>query len=141
VSRGGAAVGVDAERIDPRNDVVRLKVAAPGDVVPIRSARPGAEATLLFACKEAAFKAHRGVTPVLRDYRVRAGRNGFRVGLDRPGGRELTLWPSLTGTLALAFCQDRPEPPQWRWAAPVQVLAALEADTGRRRIECHTQSY
>jgi 4'-phosphopantetheinyl transferase len=138
VSRRGTAVGVDAERIDPRNDAVRLRVTGPGDVVPIRSGRPGAEATLLFACKEAAFKAHRAATPVLRDYRVRARRDGFGVGLDRPGGRELTLWPSLTGTLALAFCQDRPEPPCWRWAAPAQVLAALQADTGRReKSECH----
>lgn len=142
VSRGGTTLGVDGETIDPRNDVVRLKVAGPDDVVPIRSARPGAEATLLFACKEAAFKAHRGATPVLRDYRVRistSGRRGFGVRLDRPGGRELALWPSLTGTLALAFCQDRPEPPRWRWTAPTQVLAALDVKTGRRdESECYS---
>lgn len=139
VSPGGTAVGVDAERIDQDNDLVRRKVEGPRDLVPIRSTRPGAEATLLFACKEAAYKAYRGASPVLRDYRVSADRGGFGIGLDRPGGRELTLWPALTGTLALAFCQDRPEPPRWRRVLPARVLTELRAEMGGREdSECHS---
>jgi 4'-phosphopantetheinyl transferase EntD len=122
VARGGTSLGVDAERIDPRNDALRPRLTGPGEVIPIRSERPGAEATLLFTCKEAAFKAHRGATPVLRDYRVQAGRDGFQVGLS---DHEFVLWPSLTGKLALAFCQNRPEPPRRLRADPALVLAAL----------------
>jgi 4'-phosphopantetheinyl transferase EntD len=133
VALGVVAVGVDVEPVDERNDMILRRVAHADDHVPIRSRRPGAEATLLFTCKESAFKTLRGSSPVLRDYRISRVPTGLRVHLARASASELFLWPLLTSRLAIAFCSDRAGPPLWRRMSPARVLATLVDHGARER--------
>lgn len=59
-------LGADIEPRDEGNAVLIPMISVAGDQVP-----PGTDPTLLFACKEAAYKAWRGLAPVLSGYQVR----------------------------------------------------------------------
>jgi 4'-phosphopantetheinyl transferase EntD len=113
----GEALGVDVEEAGACDDALLARVSAPGEV------RQGpAMATHGWARKEAAFKACRGVPPVLTCYRL-AG--SARV---VASGRALATWTASLPGAVLATAGTDPRPPSLRVLDAQAVVAMVSGD-------------
>lgn len=115
-------LGVDVEPRDEANAILVPMISGPGDQVP-----PGTDPTLLFACKEAAYKACRGRCPVLSGYPVRMTGNVITAACRRAPELRVRCWTAGTAIVtaagpAAAFAREpRVERP------PVPALLSLLA--------------
>lgn len=102
----GDALGVDVEEAGACDDALLARVSGPGET------RPGpATATHGWARKEAAFKACRGVPPVLTCYRLAGSGRVVASGGAAQADRALATWSaSLPGAVLAAASTDPRRP-------------------------------
>jgi len=101
-------VGVDVERVDERNAPLLRRILAAGEERP-----PDHLASLLFACKEAAFKACRGAPSRLADYQVRlhSGQPAMILPVGTPSRGVLRAWIREVDTRVLVTVSPSRLPP------------------------------
>ena len=102
----GDALGIDVEEAGACDDALLARVSGPGET------RPGpATATHGWARKEAAFKACRGVPPVLTRYRLAGSGRVVASGGAAQADRALATWSaSLPGAVLAAASTDPRRP-------------------------------
>ena len=125
----GDALGVDVEEADACDDTLLARVSGPGET------RPGpAMATHGWARKEAAFKACRGVPPVLTWYRLAGSGRVVASGGAAQADRALATWSATLPGAVLAAASTDPRPPLLRVLdAQAAVTMMMPGQPGRRR--------
>jgi 4'-phosphopantetheinyl transferase EntD len=136
-----AAVGVDIEPVDRRNDVLLRRILAAGDWDVVRRIPAEVRSSVVVSAKESALKAHRGHSLSLRDYRL-ARREDGRLTARLPGMRppdlgppdlcppDLCLWPRVTSGIVTVLCAPASQLPEWRSVTPADVVGCLRATSG-----------
>jgi hypothetical protein len=124
----GHALGVDIEEAGACDDTLLARVSGPGET------RPGpAMATHGWARKEAAFKACRGVPPVLTCYRLAGSGRVVASGDAARADRVLAAWSASLPGAVLATAGTDPRPPLLRVLdAPAAVTMMMPGLPGRR---------
>jgi hypothetical protein len=114
------ALGIDIEKSGACDAELLARVSEPREL-PV----PAQSATVGWARKEAAFKACRGVPPLLAGYRLMGP---TRVAAVRPGqaDRMLTTWSVELPGAVLAVAEDHSSPPRLQILEVDDVLTLLE---------------
>ena len=116
----GDALGVDVEEAGACDDALLARVSGPGET------RPGpATATHGWALKEAAFKACRGVPPVLTRYRLAGSGRVVASGGAAHADRALATWSASLPGAVLAAASTDPRPPILRVLSAPAVVTML----------------
>jgi phosphopantetheinyl transferase len=116
----GDAFGVDVEEAGACDDALLARVSGPGET------RPGpATATHGWARKEAAFKACRGVPPVLTRYRLAGSGRVVASGGAAQADRALATWSASLPGAVLAAASTVPRPPILRVLSAPAVVTML----------------
>jgi hypothetical protein len=120
------ALGVDVEEAGACDDALLARVSGPGETFP-----GPAMATHGWARKEAAFKACRGVPPVLTCYRLAGSGRVVAPGGAARADRALATWSASLAGAVLAVASTDPRPPLLRVLDAAAVVTSLSGISGR----------
>lgn len=117
----GHALGVDVEEAGACDNTLLTRVSGPGETPPAP-----AMATHGWARKEAAFKACRGVPPLLTCYRLAAAGRVIVSGGRAQADRALATWSASLPGSVLAVAGTDPRPPLlWVLDAPAAITIMM----------------